>query len=367
VRIILSYASEFDQGEGVHYCRVLRRLGHDVRELNVASSAHGTGSPGRLVLGYPAATRIEDFFEEDWKPDLYLYIEPLGLIPLGLENSAIPTACVICDVHRDLPSRQKLARLFDHVFLYQCNYLQYFTEHEQGAVQWFPCSCDVEFFKDLHLERDLDIAFIGKLPTSGTGSERKRILDFLRTKYRVNEARYYLQKEISDVYSRAKIVLNLPLGDDLNFRFFEALSCGALLLTRRVANGQEKLFKEDVHFAAFDTEEELFAKVDFYLRNEKARQIIAAAGHEEVVARHNLALRVNELLASVASGPRSSAPVRRLGKRQVLSTYASTYERAGRIEAILKLAADNRSHRFARVELVGRAFKTFMRRAFRGW
>src|SRR4051812_19784330 len=109
LNILLSYPSQFDQGEGVHYSRVLRRLGHDVRDINVATGVDGNGVPGRLVKGYAATARITDFFEEGWKPDLYLYIEPLGLIPLGLQDSPIPTACVISDVHRDLPSRQMLA------------------------------------------------------------------------------------------------------------------------------------------------------------------------------------------------------------------------------------------------------------------
>jgi spore maturation protein CgeB len=67
---------------------------------------------------------------------------------------------------------------------------------------------------------------------------------------------------------RATIVMNVRLGDDLNFRFFEALSCGALLLTRRQKDGHEILFKEGVHFAAFTRTTELTKQVDRYLTDE---------------------------------------------------------------------------------------------------
>ena len=51
MKILLSYPSELNKGEGIHYSRVLRRLGHEVLEVNSAS-APGPGEPGRVVRGY---------------------------------------------------------------------------------------------------------------------------------------------------------------------------------------------------------------------------------------------------------------------------------------------------------------------------
>ena len=118
VKILLSYPSEHDKTEGVHYCRVLRRLGHEVCEINVAASADHLGIAGRVVRGYPCEVTIDALIEEHEKPDLYLYIEPLGLIPRGMGSSPIPTVCVLSDVHRNLKERQTLAKFFDHVFLW---------------------------------------------------------------------------------------------------------------------------------------------------------------------------------------------------------------------------------------------------------
>jgi hypothetical protein len=365
MRIFLSYPSQYDKGEGVHFSRVLRRLGHEVCELNVSASVNGLGVPGRVIKGYPPGAAIQDLIGEYRNADLYLYIEPLGLIPRGLESSSIPTACVLCDTHRNLKPRQTLAKLFDHVFLYQRNYVDKFVEHGQGMVHWLPYACDTDFFKDLKLNRDLDIAFIGELLNHR--SERSQIIGALARKYCLNEQRYYLQQEIPQVYSRAKIVVNIPAGDDLNFRFFEALSCGALLLTKRIANGQEELFKEDVHYVAFVGKQELLDKVEFYLRNDEERKKIALVGHEEVVRNHTLAQRLQTLLDRVQSGPQWSAPVRKLGKDAVLKLYASVYERTGRVEALLRLAAEQRQNPAMRVRLLTMGAKSFLRRAMFGW
>jgi hypothetical protein len=364
MRILLSYATEFDKGEGVHFSRVLARLGHEVHEVNVASSQHQS-APSRSVKGYAADIHVRDLLRDSGGGDLFLYIEPLGLIPLGLDSCPIPTACVISDVHRNLNARKVLGSLFDHVFLYQTNYRVHFDEHPRGAVHWMPYACDTEVFRDLHLDRDLDVAFVGQL--FGPRSQRSRILAELGRRYRINEQRYYLQSEIPEVYSRAKIVINLPIGDDLTFRFFEALSCGALLLTKRAENGQEELFREDVHYVAFRSEQKLFDKIESFLRNEDKRTTIASAGHDEVVRRHSLAQRLKTLLENVRSGPAFQAPVRRMGKATISRLYAKVYGRAGSIEAILNMAADHRCDPLMRLQLFAIGSKSFLRRAILGW
>ncbi|MEK6712337.1 MAG: glycosyltransferase, partial [Nitrospinota bacterium] len=290
MKILLSFPSESQGGDGRDYARVYRRLGHEVREVNVAESFRGLGIPGDVSRGYPAEITIEELFGEEGVPGLFFYVEPLGLIPRGLERCPAPTACIVGDPHRGVRGRRMYARLFDHVFVYQRNYLHLFGEHPPGAVHWLPNACDTEVVRDLGVPRDLDVAQIGRI--RGANRMRGPVMAALAEKYKVNEQRFYLMREIPEVYSRAKIVVNIPMGDDLNIRFFEALSCGALLLTRRDANGQEELFQEGVHYAAYGSERELFEKVDHYLRHGEERERIAAAGRAEALRRHTLEHRV---------------------------------------------------------------------------
>src|ERR1700730_491095 len=143
MKIFLSYPSENDQGEGIHYQRVLRRLGHDVMALNVAGKGPGPG--GRLNCGYPAYVKLDELIKRLGRPDLFLYVEPDGLMPRGLEQAAMTTAGIIGDVHRNLRFRLKLAKFFDHVFLYQRNYIDHFVGHDADRVHWLPYACDTEF------------------------------------------------------------------------------------------------------------------------------------------------------------------------------------------------------------------------------
>jgi len=348
----------------VHIRRVLARLGHTVCWVSDPSRG-GHAAPGlHASPGFALGTTMSDLLAtvgREW--DLFLYVEPLGLIPEGIERAPMPTAALLCDVHNDLPSRRRLARFFDHVFLYHRNYLGAFDEHPPGHVHWHPYACDLEVFRPLAVERDLDLAWVGQL--FDAGHERGRILAQLRQRWRMNEQRWYLQDEIPAVYSRAKIVVNLPLSDDLNFRVFEAMSCGALLLTRRVANGQELLFEEGRHYAAFADEAELHAKVEYYLTHEEERARIAADGHAEIVRAHRLDTRLTALLETVQADAAPAAPVRRMTQTAIDREYAWLYEYWKSLEAGARLVRSAKTSGRSWIPLLPPVLRTLVRATVR--
>lgn len=363
MKIILSYAVEFDKGEGVHFDRVLRRLGHQV--TSVSNSSHSGSSLGsaQMPLGFRPEVDLNKVLRQVGGADLFLYVEPLALIPYGLHCSPIPTACVISDVHRNLAARQTLSLLFDNVFLYQRSYIDKFTEHSAANLHWWPWSCDLTVFTDLGLPRNIDVAFIGQL--FGAKSTRRRVLSKLATMVKINEQRSYLQSEIPGTYSRAKIVINIPIGNDLNARVFEAMSCGAMLLTAK-ADGQDLLFRSGRHCVTYDSEADLLDKVRYYLAHEKERTAIAQAGHAEVLAQHSLEVRLRELLGKIASSPQQGAPARKFSTTRLLKTYASVHERSGNVDALLALAA-RQEHLLNRLRLIRSGAKSLLRRVLLSW
>jgi hypothetical protein len=312
-------------------------MSHEVFTISVPSRESERDKVDTF-LGYAARTGIEELQKRLGPIDLFLYVEPLGLIPTGIERAPFTTAAVLCDMHNHLPSRVQLARFFDHVFLYQRNYLAAFTDHPKDYVHWMPFACDLETVRPLDLARDLDVAFVGQL--LGPDHERSQTIGKLARRWKLNPQRYYPQAEIPSIYSRAKIVLNLPLKDDLNFRTFEAMSCGAMLLTRRIANGQEVLFEEGRHYAAFSSEAELEEKIRYYLEHDDERARIAEAGLSEVRTKHNLQMRLEQLLHTIRNAPQRVAPVRKMSRSQVDRCYAELYELWMDVSAGLQLVRE---------------------------
>lgn len=363
MKIFLACLSGHDKTESTHYRRVLGRLGHEVFPLAPPAWAERAEDGLFAEPGLDPRTTLEGLVRiAGFAPDLFLYVEPGRLIPRGIERAPFPTACVLSDVHREAAPRLALARFFDHVFLYHRNHVRRFTEHPAGHVHWLPYACDLDVVRPLGVERDLDVAFVGQPLPDG---DRARLLGRLRERFAMNEPRVYGQAEVPRVYSRARIVVNLPLADDLNFRTFEAMSCGALLVTRRMSNGQEVLFEEGTHFVAFATEAELLEKVDYYLAHEEERERIAAAGLAEVQLRHRLDQRMEALLAVIRRDPRPAAPVRGLQAPQVDRLFAWLYEYHRLVEPGLALIKHARAGGRPWVPLAVPVCRSIVRAAFR--
>ena len=346
-----------------HFCRVLERLGHRVFFFSTPSRENDLGNGKWIEAGFSHEVTFDGLLEAaGFKPDLFLYMEPDGIIPRGIEKAAFPTACIISDTHRWLEARQRLAHFFDHVFLFHRNYVPKFTDHPDGHIHWMPYACDLEFFHPTGAEKDLDLAFIGNLDFS---PERQRLMKRFVKLYHVNEQKFFYQREIPEIYSRAKIVLNFPLGDDLNYRTFEALSCGSLLLTRRMNNGQEQLFKEGVHYEAYGDEQELEQKIAYYLSHPNEREKIAQAGLVEIRQNHSLDQRLSTMLDVISAHPSLAAPVRKLTRDQVYREYAWLYEYWREPGAGLRLVRDARNERLSYLLLLLPALRSILRVLFR--
>src|SRR6185369_1723332 len=93
----------------------------------------------------------------------------------------------------------------------------------------------------------------------------------------VHQERSFLQ-EMARTFSASRIVLNDASFDDLNMRFFEALSCGSLLLSNRTSgSGQDILFRDGEEYASH-CYTNLAEVVRHYLSHDLLREQVAEQG-----------------------------------------------------------------------------------------
>ena len=90
------------------------------------------------------------------------------------------------------------------------------------------------------------------------------------------------------LYPQAKIVLNHAASNDLNFRVFEALGCGACLVTPFVRHGLEDIFQNGEDLFIFDQNDVdgLAKLLKALLAAPVRREKVAAQGHATVHAGH---------------------------------------------------------------------------------
>jgi hypothetical protein len=361
VRIILSYATEFDHHEGHQIARALRQLGHDVDVVNTTASDATAYWPATRT--FPPDVEL-DVMSGGTKPDLFLYIEPRGLLPRGIERAACHTACVLSDTMLSLEPRVAISQLFDDVLLYHPHALD-LLPRDRARVHWTPLAIDPDLFRDRGAERDLEVAFFGE--TESIWAPRQPLLKRIAERYRTNA--FFGPRvpfgEIPATYSRARIVVHIPVVDALNPRVFEAMGSGALLLTGRVDDRIEELFTEGVHFVAFDSEDDAIGKIDYYLAHEDARLRIAGAGYDEVHRAHTYAHRFGAVLQRLATLPARTAPARTMRARAIEDIYQRRHKQAGQADALLRRALAAPAYSAARYRALVRAGTTYLRHRHR--
>jgi hypothetical protein len=110
-------------------------------------------------------------------------------------------------------------------------------------------------------------------------------------------SRLYSPKEMGTVYAASKIVLNVPVKDDVNMRVFEGMASGALLVTERTGNGLTELFTPGEHLVTYEHHDEVPTLVRHYLDDVQERERIARNGQQLVSQQHTYDHRIETMLA----------------------------------------------------------------------
>jgi len=273
----------------------LRGLGHEV--VSVFERWPETNRPGTPFDIRPLWEGLGQ------RADLLLVVDTLGrqTLPYGVEDLPVLRVYYAIDVHLNLFWQIHYGALFDLVFLAQKDYVPIFTG--QGvAARWLPWAIDPEVFCDRGTARPYDLCFVGTVDPD-TRPKRSAAVELLKRRFgmvtfgeRVDERLPW--RRMAEVFGRSKIVFNEAIMGELNFRVFEAMACGAMLLTEDIGNGLRDLFSPGEHMDVYDCGS-LLSKVEYYLKHDKERERLARAGAREVAREHTLVRRMENLMESV--------------------------------------------------------------------
>jgi hypothetical protein len=226
-----------------------------------------------------------------WRPDLIIVHDnsaPLGLD--GLDTTDIPTIFYSVDTHHHCELHIELAKVFDATFVAQRDYMPAF-EAAGLKTHWLPLWLSQEVTPVEPKQHGA--VFVGTL---------NRKLNPDRVSF--FEA---LQKEVPilcttgfwpDIFARSEIVINQTVKGDLNFRVFEAMGSGALLLTEASPNGLFDLFREGEHLVTYSkgNVQEAAARIRELLDDKERIRRIAASGRAEIFERHLAKHRLAQVL-----------------------------------------------------------------------
>jgi len=247
-------------------------------------------------------------------PDLFLWITSVqGFEPRNLHLLDCPTACYLVDSHLFLSGHLQWASQFDFVFIAQRKYLSEFRDVHPHTY-WLPLACDPAIHRKIEGKKSYSVGFVGGVEQ---GTRREQLLVELSDHVPVHYERCFWD-EMSLVFSRSRIVFNSAVKDDLNMRFFEALSSGTLLLSDMAADsGQQELFADGEEYVCYH-QERMVDLAEFYLKHEQLRERIAERGQRLVRNAHTYDHRVHDLLAVALHGKPDTLSAAELRERSLM-------------------------------------------------
>ena len=264
--------------------------GHDV----LTCTTDQTGDV--WISEFPVAIdQVLSALPQGWQPDLILLMdESTEPMFLGLEVLDIPLAWYTIDSHLHLHWHRSYAAVFDFVFVAQKDYVpSYEWDRVRQVVKWMPLFCNPSRDRFAPLPKMYDLSFVGMV-NDRWKPERSQLLQALSARIPI----FISSGDYVTVFNRSKVVLNQCAANDVNFRIFETLACGSLLLTEKVGNGFEELFQDRTHLVVYEKGhiDQIVELAHYYAAHEQERETIAQTGRETVLHAHTSVHRAKSIL-----------------------------------------------------------------------
>lgn len=246
---------------------------------------------------------LEDY--QVFQPDLVIYSPMEGLLGIQLDPPGEITKAIPCvtythlwdTVGREDWVKQHWVPFTDYTGIADAVASNSKYGDDRRVIQAYSAINSRDFYNK-HLERDIDVSFIGAVDYEGVRwPQRIRHINFLRANgINVFVAGGQRQKRISweeysNLLNRSKISLNWAANpgtgtSQIKGRAFESMACGAMLSED---NGTEtkRFFASGKDFIIFDSPDDLLEKVCYYVKHDDERKAIALSGWERVTKLYN--------------------------------------------------------------------------------
>lgn len=159
--------------------------------------------------------------------------------------------------------------------------------------------CEVRKLGKKRKEYECDIAFTGS-PYGGRQTWIEGMKKIYGDKFKIFSDVF--GDDFYDLCQSAKIFVSpkFPANDYFwSNRIYKTLGAGGFMLHPR-CEGLKAEYKEGVHYEAYQDDEELLTKIEYFLKNEEERKKIAKKGYEKTIKDYNYTERLKIILNEIA-------------------------------------------------------------------
>ena len=209
-------------------------------------------------LGHNNYNEIPDFnsydlifnlenYGDDWLPDLKQITKPIKVL------WSIDAHC------RGIAPYEQIFKTGNY------NYLLHATKDfiKEPHHKWFPNAYDDDLIKPLNISKNICFGFCGNY------ANRKEILEWLQKNYNLHLDIFVIGNDMVRAINSYKCHFNLNIANDINYRSFETIGCGTLLLTNYNPVYEEMGFKNGKNCLLDNNQKELIdhiSNIDTYTK-----------------------------------------------------------------------------------------------------
>ena len=263
-----------------------KEAGHEV--IAVGFAEHLDIQPRHPAINIKVAISEAGY---EFEPDVVVIWDNSAPIAVsGLDDFEVPILFYSIDTHHHSHLHQYISLFVDETWVAQKDYIECFAEVGREAT-WVPVWASK--FAEPNPKKEYGAVFVGNMKRH-LNPERVDFFEALEKKTPI----LVTQGDWVDIFSKAEIVVNQTVKSDLNFRVFEAMMSGVMLLTENSSNGLLELFEDGKHLVTYEKNnvDDAAEKINYYLNNPEEMHRIAHAGREHVIKHHSMEARAEWFL-----------------------------------------------------------------------
>ncbi len=237
------------------------------------------------------------------KIDVILQVENLGQrqIILDISNQNCLKIFWAIDIHLNYYWQKYYFENFDIILTTQKNFVKIYSKK---IIFWLPWGISDEYILDNFIpfsKRKYEISFVGLIDKNRV--KRSTIINEIKDNFCINIFGDNLKNrldftEMLNVYRNSMIVINESIYNDINFRYFEVTSQGALLYSEKINNGEDELF-QDKEEVLYYSQLNLISRLKYFLKYPERIENIAYNGWKRTKIYHKLSDRVKQIEAVI--------------------------------------------------------------------
>ncbi len=231
--------------------------------------------------------------------DVILQVENLSKRDIILDINEINCLKIFwaIDIHLNYYWQEHYFKNFDIILTTQKRYVDIWNKNN---IYWIPWGIPDEYISknfNPFSKRQYKISFVGLIDKNRI--KRRLIIDKINKHFSINTFGTTLNNRLSfndmlKIYRNSQIVINESINSDVNFRYFEVTSQGALLYSEKINNGENFLFKDKLE-AIYFSQLNLVSRLKYFLKNPNKIEQIAYKGWEKTKQYHKLSDRIRAI------------------------------------------------------------------------